>query len=34
MSAAAAFACANGACSTPVFSPVDVHRIVSKVDDR
>ncbi len=31
---AAAFACANGACSVPVFSPSDVHRIVAKVDDR
>jgi len=31
---AAAFACANGACSVPVFSPTDVHRIAVKVDDR
>jgi uncharacterized protein YyaL (SSP411 family) len=31
---AAAFACANGACSVPVFTPEEVHRIVAKVDDR
>ncbi len=31
---AAAFACANGACSVPVFGVSDVHRIVVKVDDR
>jgi uncharacterized protein YyaL (SSP411 family) len=31
---AAAFACANGACSVPVFAPEDVHRIVATVDDR
>ena len=31
---AAAFACANGACSLPVFSPAGIARIVSKVDDR
>lgn len=31
---AAAFACANGACSVPVFTPAEVHRIVSRVDDR
>ena len=31
---AAAFACANGACSLPVFAPDQVARIVSKVDDR
>jgi len=31
---AAAFACANGACSLPVFSPDGNARIVSKVDDR
>ncbi|HYD05507.1 MAG TPA: DUF255 domain-containing protein [Reyranella sp.] len=31
---AAAFACANGACSVPVFSPDQVFRIVSRVDDR
>ena len=31
---AAAFACANGACSVPVFSPGQVARIVAKVDDR
>jgi uncharacterized protein len=30
----AAFACANGACSVPVFTPAEVHRIVAKVDDR
>ena len=34
MAEAAAFACANGACSTPVFSPDEVQRIVGKVDDR
>ena len=31
---AAAFACANGACSIPVFTPDEVHRIAAKVDDR
>jgi uncharacterized protein len=31
---AAAFACANGACSVPVFTPDQVARIVTKVDDR
>lgn len=31
---AAAFACANGACSVPVFDPDQVARIVAKVDDR
>ncbi|HSI01212.1 MAG TPA: hypothetical protein VLA02_11460, partial [Reyranella sp.] len=31
---AAAFACANGACSVPVFAPEQVARIVTKVDDR
>ena len=31
---AAAFACANGACSVPVFSPDQVARIVARVDDR
>ena len=31
---AAAFACANGACSLPVFAAEDIARIVSKVDDR
>ena len=31
---AAAFACANGACSVPVFEPAGVHRIAAKVDDR
>jgi hypothetical protein len=31
---AAAFACANGACSLPVFAPDAITRIVSKVDDR
>jgi uncharacterized protein len=34
MPKAAAYACANGACSVPVFTPADVHRIVAKVDDR
>ncbi|MFI5000205.1 MAG: DUF255 domain-containing protein [Reyranellales bacterium] len=34
MPEAAAFACANGACSVPVFAATDVHRIVAKVDDR
>jgi uncharacterized protein YyaL (SSP411 family) len=34
MPEAAAFACANGACSIPVFTPDQVHRIVAKVDDR
>jgi hypothetical protein len=31
---AASFACANGACSVPVFTPSEVHRIVARVDDR
>jgi uncharacterized protein YyaL (SSP411 family) len=31
---AAAFACANGACSLPVFAPEQIAHIVSKVDDR
>ncbi|TAJ41971.1 MAG: hypothetical protein EPO55_03505 [Reyranella sp.] len=31
---AAAYACANGACSVPVFAAADVHRIVAKIDDR
>jgi uncharacterized protein YyaL (SSP411 family) len=31
---AAAFACANGACSVPVFAPDEVHRITTRVDDR
>jgi uncharacterized protein len=34
MPEAAAFACANGACSVPVFTPAEVHRIAAKVDDR
>ena len=34
MPQAAAFACANGACSVPVFEASQVHRIVAKVDDR
>jgi uncharacterized protein YyaL (SSP411 family) len=34
MPEAAAFACANGACSVPVFAAAEVHRIVAKVDDR
>ncbi len=34
MPEAAAYACANGACSVPVLAPADVHRIVAKVDDR
>jgi uncharacterized protein YyaL (SSP411 family) len=34
MPQAAAFACANGTCSLPVFGADDVHRIVDKVDNR
>ncbi len=34
MPEAAAFACANGACSVPVFTVAEVHSIVAKVDDR
>ena len=34
MPEAAAFACANGACSVPVFTAAEVPRIVAKVDDR
>jgi uncharacterized protein YyaL (SSP411 family) len=34
LSEAAAFACANGACSLPVFTPDGIARIVSRVDDR
>lgn len=34
MDQAAAFACANGACSTPVFTPAEVAKIVAKIDDR
>jgi uncharacterized protein YyaL (SSP411 family) len=34
MPEAAAFACANGACSVPVFTVAEVHNIVAKVDDR
>jgi len=34
MAEAAAFACANGTCSLPVFTPAEVHRIVDKVDNR
>ena len=34
MPQAAAFACANGACSVPVFEAAQVHRIAAKVDDR
>jgi uncharacterized protein YyaL (SSP411 family) len=34
MPQAAAFACANGTCSLPVFSATEVHRIVDKVDNR
>jgi uncharacterized protein YyaL (SSP411 family) len=34
MPEAAAFACANGACSLPVFTVAEVHNIVAKVDDR
>jgi len=31
---AAAFACANGVCSLPVFTPAEVARIVRRVEDR
>ena len=34
MPQAAAFACANGTCSLPVFEAREVHRIVDKVDNR
>ncbi|MBS0549538.1 MAG: thioredoxin domain-containing protein [Proteobacteria bacterium] len=34
MPQAAAFACANGTCSLPVFTAAEVHRIVTKVDNR
>ena len=34
MPQAAAFACANGACSIPVFDPAEIARIVSRTDDR
>jgi uncharacterized protein len=34
MPQAAAFACANGACSVPVFRPADIFKTVAKVDDR
>jgi uncharacterized protein YyaL (SSP411 family) len=34
MPQAAAFACANGTCSLPVFAANEVHRIVDKVDNR
>jgi uncharacterized protein YyaL (SSP411 family) len=34
MPQAAAFACANGTCSLPVFAAGEVHRIVDKVDNR
>jgi uncharacterized protein YyaL (SSP411 family) len=34
MPEAAAFACANGACSVPVFSPAEIFKTVAKVDDR
>ncbi|MEI6204370.1 MAG: glycoside hydrolase family 88 protein, partial [Enhydrobacter sp.] len=34
MPQAAAFACANGTCSLPVFAADEVHRIVDKVDNR
>jgi uncharacterized protein YyaL (SSP411 family) len=34
MPQAAAYACANGACSVPVFEAAEVHRLVAKVDDR
>jgi uncharacterized protein len=34
MPQAAAFACANGTCSLPVFEAAEVHRIVDKVDNR
>ncbi|MGE3646715.1 MAG: hypothetical protein AB7G10_00150 [Reyranellaceae bacterium] len=31
---AAAFACANGACSLPVFSPGEIAGIVRRIEDR
>jgi len=31
---AAAFACANGACSTPVFTPAEVAGMVARIDNR
>ena len=31
---AAAFACANGACSLPVLTPTEIAGIVGRVDDR
>jgi len=34
MPQAAAYACANGACSVPVVTADEVHRIVAKVDNR
>ncbi len=34
MPQAAAFACANGTCSLPVFTAAEVHRTVDKVDNR
>ena len=34
MPQAATFACANGACSIPVFDPAEIARIVGRTDDR
>lgn len=34
MPPAAAFACANGTCSLPVFTPAEIAGIVGRVDDR
>ncbi len=31
---AATFACANGACSVPVLTADEVHRVATRVDDR
>jgi len=34
MAQAAAFACANGACSLPVFTPAEIATIVRRIEDR